>query len=301
MYFEIALVAYVIDRFFGEFGFIRHPVVLMGDYITWFEKKFYAESIIRGMMLTLSLLTIVYLLSFGLTYLLSGWGHPDLQILIYGIVASTTIASKMLYTSVRDIMDNPQHIKYLVSRDTENLSDSDINKAAIETYAENLSDGVIAPLFYLILFGLWGAFVYKAINTLDSMVGYRNARYEKFGKFAARLDDVVNYVPARVTAVLIVLLMKGRHLGLPIRKIWVQGSKHESPNAGYPIAAMALSLGVKLGGDTSYFGKIKSKPFFGEGREMITKEDIQNALALQPRLDIFILIFVGCCALTTPM
>jgi len=206
----------------------------------------------------------------------------------------------MLYDSVKDIISNPQHIKYLVSRDTEHLSDSDINKAAIETYAENLSDGVIAPLFYLILFGLWGAFVYKAINTLDSMVGYRNERYEKFGKFAAKLDDVVNYIPARVTAVLIVLL-KGRHLGLPLRKIWTQGSKHESLNAGYPIAAMALSLGVKLGGDTAYFGKIKSKPFFGEGRKMITKEDIQNALALQPRLDIFILIFVGCCALTTPM
>jgi len=172
------------------------------------------------------------------------------------------------------------------------LSDSDINKASIETYAENLSDGVIAPLFYLILFGLWGAFVYKAINTLDSMVGYRNERYEKFGKFAAKLDDVVNYIPARVTAVLIVLL-KGRHLGLPLRKTWSQGSKHESLNAGYPISAMALSLGVKLGGDTSYFGKIKLKPFFGEGREIITQKDIQNALALQPRLDIFVIILLG--------
>lgn len=300
MYFETALIAYIVDRVFGEFRFIRHPVVLMGDYISWFEKKFYANSVVRGMVLTLSLLTLVFLLSFGISYLLSGWGHPDLQVLLYGVIASTTIASKMLYDSVKDIITNPQDIQYLVSRDTEHLSDSDINKAAIETYAENLSDGVIAPLFYLILFGLWGAFVYKAINTLDSIVGYRNERYEKFGKFAARLDDVLNYIPARVTAVLIVLL-KGRHLGLPLRKIWKQGAKHESPNAGYPISSMALSIGVKLGGDTSYFGKIKSKPFFGEGREIITQKDIQNALALQPRLDIFILIFVGCCALTTPM
>ena len=293
MYFETALIAYIVDRVVGEFGFIRHPVVWMGDYISWFEKRFYADSIARGMVLTLSLLTLVFLLSFGISYLLSGWGHPDLHVLLYGVIASTTIASKMLYDSVKDIITNPQGIQYLVSRDTEHLSDSDINKAAIETYAENLSDGVIAPLFYLIFFGLWGAFVYKAINTLDSMVGYRNERYEKFGKFTAKLDDVVNYIPARVTAVLIVLLINGRHLGLPLRKIWIQGSKHESPNAGYPISAMALSIGVKLGGDTSYFGKIKSKPFFGEGREMITKEDIQNALALQPRLDIFVIILLG--------
>ena len=269
MYFEIALIAYVIDRIFGEFSFIRHPVVLMGDYISWFEKRFYADSIVRGMILTLSLLLLVFLLSFSISYLLSGWGHPDLQVLLYGVIASTTIASKMLYDSVKDIITNPQHLKYLVSRDTEHLSDSDINKAAIETYAENLSDGVIAPLFYLILFGLWGAFVYKAINTLDSMVGYRNERYEKFGKFAAKLDDIVNYLPARMTAVFIIVFM-GRHMGLPLRKTWSQGSKHESLNAGYPISAMALSIGVKLGGDTYYFGKIKSKPFFGEGREVIT-------------------------------
>jgi len=292
VYFETALIAYIIDRVFGEFGFIRHPVVWMGDYISWFEKNFYANSVIRGMVLTLSLLFITFTISYTIQTLFTF--HSSLfTSLLQGVIASTTIASKMLYDSVKDIITNPQHIQYLVSRDTEHLSDSDINKAAIETYAENLSDGVIAPLFYLILFGLWGAFVYKAINTLDSMVGYRNERYEKFGKFAAMLDDVVNYIPARVTAVLIVLLMKGIHLGLHLRKIWSQGSKHESPNAGYPISAMALSLGVKLGGDTSYFGKIKLKPFFGGGREIITQKDIQNALALQPRLDIFVIILLG--------
>ena len=298
MYFETALIAYATDSIFGEFKRIRHPVVLMGDYIDWFEKKFYADSIARGTILTLSLLCITFGISAAIQSLLTS--HSSLlTLLIEGVIASTAIASKMLYDSVKEIIVHPQQIRYLVSRDTEHLSDSDIHKAAIETYAENLSDGVIAPLFYLTLFGLCGAFVYKAVNTLDSMVGYKNDRYEKFGKFAARLDDVANYIPARMTSVLIVLFMKGRHSGLPLRKIWTQGSKHESPNAGYPIAAMALSLGVKLGGDTAYFGKIKSKPFFGKGREMITKEDIRNALALQPKLDIFILIFVGCCALTT--
>ncbi len=295
MYFEVALIAYIVDRFVGEFRFVRHPVVLMGDFIKLFERLFYKDSVFRGALLTLSLVSIVFFISYGIVFLLSGRGHPDLQIILFGIIASTTIASKMLYDSVKDIIKHPQDIKYLVSRDTESLSPSDINKAAIETYAENLSDGIIAPLFYLLLFGLGGAFVYKAINTLDSMIGYKNEKYEKFGKFSAKLDDVVNYIPARITALVIVLLLgyKGRHLGLPLRKIWRFGRLHESPNAGYPISAMALSLGIKLGGDTSYFGKIKSKPYFGEGRESITTDDIKNALSLQPKLDIFIILFLS--------
>ena len=293
MYFEIAFIAYIIDRLFGEFKFIRHPVVLMGDYIKWFEKHFYKDSIFRGTLLTLSLIIFVGVVGCCCHSTFETWLPKYISIIILGIIASTTIASKMLYASVKDIIAHPQHIKYLVTRDTESLSSSDINKAAIETYAENLSDGVIAPLFYLLLFGLWGAFVYKAINTLDSMVGYRNERYEKFGKFSARLDDVVNYIPSRITAILILLLSKGALANAPYREIWRFGRLHESPNAGYPISAMALSLGIKLGGDTSYFGKIKSKPYFGEGRKSITKIDIENALSLQPKLDIFIIIFLG--------
>ena len=299
MYFSITLFTYLIDRIFGEFSFIRHPVVLMGDYIEWFEKHFYKDDIFRGSLLTISLLALVFTLSFMVQNIVSVWGHPFLQVIILSIIASTTIASKMLYNSVKDIIKHPKNIRYLVSRDTENLSESDINKAAIETYAENLSDGVIAPLFYLLLFGLWGAFVYKAINTLDSMVGYRNQRYEKFGKFPAKLDDVVNYIPARITALLIAVLSKGAVATAPY-SFYRYGKLHESPNAGHPISAMALALGIKLGGDTSYFGNVKSKPYFGEGRENITKEDIENALALQLRLDIFIIIIVGCCTLTTP-
>jgi len=210
---------------------------------------------------------------------------------------------------VKEITTHPKKIRYLVSRDTQQLSPSDINKAAIETYAENLSDGVVAPLFYLLLFGLPGAFVYKAVNTLDSMIGYRNERYERFGKFAAKLDDVVNYIPARITAVLIVLLtpkiavtrpvpannrsVSIQHLHQLFTKVYKNGKQHESPNAGYPISAMALSLGVKLGGDTSYFGKIKSKPYFGEGKEEISTQDIVHSLTLQPRLNIFIIVLLG--------
>ena len=178
-------------------------------------------------------------------------------------------------------------ISMLVSRDTSTLTNSDVNKAAIETYAENLSDGVIAPLFYLLCFGIVGAFVYKAINTLDSMVGYRNERYEKFGKFSARLDDVVNYIPARITALIIALLFFSKKAFLEFYKY---GKKHESFNAGLPISAFALALNVKLGGPTSYFGKIKNKPFFGNGKENIENSDVLKALEFKTRLDVFIII-----------
>jgi adenosylcobinamide-phosphate synthase len=196
----------------------------------------------------------------------------------------------MLYASVKDIIKNPHHIKYLVSRDTKALSRSDINKASIETYAENFSDGVIAPLFYLILFGVEGAFVYKAINTLDSMVGYRNERYEKFGKVSALLDDVANYLPARLTAITIALLMISKK---SLFEFYAYGKKHDSPNAGHPISAMALAIGVKLGGDTVYFGKLKKKAIFGEGRREITNEDIEKALSFRWRFNLFLVVILG--------
>ncbi len=279
MYAEITLIAYIIDRIFGEFSalkFYKHPVVFLGDFIKWFEKRHYHDSVLRGAILTFSLLSIIMIITFLLTIMID-------NILILGFIASTGIASKMLYESVKDILLHPENIRFLVSRDTENLSPSDINKAAIETYAENLSDGVIAPLFYLLFFGIIGLFLYKGINTLDSMIGYRNERYEKFGKLAARLDDVANFIPARITAIMISILFLSKKALLQYKSY---GRYHDSPNAGLPISAMALSLGIKLGGDTSYFGKIKSKPFFGEGRENITKEDLQRALSMQIKVDI---------------
>lgn len=282
MYFDVALIAYVIDRLFGEFTFIRHPVVLMGDFITAFEKRFYRDSIMSGFWLVFWLLATVLALVTPISLIDNPW--------ILGIIASTGIAGKMLYESVRNILHEPQSIRYLVSRDTENLSDSDIRKAAIETYAENLSDGVIAPLFYLLAFGLVGLFLYKAINTLDSMVGYRNERYEKFGKVSARLDDVLNYIPSRITAAIILILF-GK-LG-KLAQTWRYGALHESPNAGYPIAAMALSLDVSLGGPTPYFGKMKEKPYFGEGKREITDDDIRRALALQWKLDTLVIIVLA--------
>jgi len=285
MYITVTLIAYLIDRVFGEFPynkFIKHPIVYMGDFIKCYEKRYYKNSVKSGIFLTLSLLFIVFCITSTLTYFIS-------NVYILAIIASTGIASKMLYESVKDIVQNTENIQYLVSRDTKELSKSDINKAAIETYGENFSDGIVAPLFYLFCFGIVGLFVYKAINTLDSMVGYRNERYEKFGKFSAILDDVVNYIPSRLTAILMALLF-GKWLLL--KKIFSYGKLHESPNAGYPISAMGFCIDVQLGGDTSYFGKIKHKAKFSEGKKEISKDDILNSLKLRTRFDIFIVFIL---------
>ena len=289
MFYSIALFAYIIDFIFAEFPQIKykHPIIFMGDYIKWFEKKFYKDSVVQGSFLTISLVFLVFTLSYFISLI-------D-NIIVLGFLASFTISHKMLFDTVKDVISSDkidikrEKISMLVSRDTSDLSDSDVNKAAIETYAENLSDGVIAPLFYLVCFGIVGAFVYKAINTLDSMVGYRNDRYEKFGKVSAKLDDIVNYIPARITAVLISILLQSKKA---FEKFSKYGKKHESLNAGLPISAMALAINVKLGGPTSYFGKVKEKPYFGDGKENIEKSDVLKSLDLKKRLDIFIIVIL---------
>ncbi len=152
------------------------------------------------------------------------------------------------------------------------------------------TNGILRLFFYLLLFGLVGLFVYKGINTLDSMVGYRTKRYEKFGKVSARLDDIANFIPSRITALLIALLFWSRS---SFNAILEYGRLHSSPNAGCPIAAMAGAVGVKLGGDTVYFGEMKKKPFFGDGKENIERDDVYKALFFQKRFEIFVILFLG--------
>ncbi len=277
---SVVLFAFMIDLVFGEFPF-RHPVRYIGDLISFFEKKFYKDSVFRGFLLVVFVLGIVgaivwivcdylSLLPFGVSLVLSS------------LIASMFVSYKMLKTEVLkvakivDLTKKREELSKLVSRDTKELSESDVNKALIETYAENLSDGVIAPLFYLLIFGIWGIVIYKAVNTMDSMVGYKTKRYEKFGKVAAKLDDILNYIPSRITAVLIMLLAKKRD----VFSFYRYGKLHVSPNAGHPISAMALALGVKLGGDTSYFGKIEKKPYFGDGKDEISSKDVKNAVEI---------------------
>ncbi len=282
----VALAAYLIDMIFGEFA-VRHPVVFMGDFILWFERRFWRDSVFVGGVLAVTLI----FLSVGVSYLFLyavGFLPYYAAFILTAIVASTLIAGNMLYSSVKSALyavDKRAALSMLVSRDTANLSESDANKALIETYAENLSDGVIAPLFYLCLFGLPGITAYKAISTLDSMVGYRMPKYERFGKISAKLDDAANFIPSRITALLIAAVSLSAN---SLKSAAKDGGGHESPNAGYPIAAMAGAIGVRLGGATSYHGKIKQKPFFGNGDSEIKKEQVTATLLVGLKIYIFI-------------
>ena len=275
----VAILAYLIDRKFGEFSFVKHPIIVIGELISFFERLLYKKSIFRGLLLVLAVLSVVSFFAIALERYFTLFLPSFLNIIFTAFIASMFIAHKMLRDSVEGVLNaenKREAISMLVSRDTKELSESDIYKAAIETYAENLSDGVAAPLFYLLLFGLPGIIIYKTINTMDSMIGYRNEKYEKFGKVAARLDDIANYIPSRLTALLIMIVAKQKNLFA----FYKDGKKHDSPNAGHPITAMALAIGVKLGGDTSYFGKIKKKATFGEGKKEISSKDVQEALHL---------------------
>jgi adenosylcobinamide-phosphate synthase len=288
---ELALLAYLFDNLFGELP-CKHPVMLMGDFITAFEKRFYKDRLLPGLLLVVSLVTATLLLSVALVYLCQLL-PPPLSLVALALLASSGLAMQLLHRSVAEILtaEHPRlALSYLVSRDTTNMTETELYKAAIETWAENLSDGVIAPLFYLLLFGLPGIAVYKAINTLDSMVGYKTPRYFYFGKTAARLDDVANFIPARLTALLIVALAPNK------RRAWQcllsDGNQLESPNAGYPIAAMAGALGVALGGDAWYHGQLKHKPTLGLAINTVNQLSLSQALAMKDSLNALIIGFL---------
>ncbi|PKM37149.1 MAG: cobalamin biosynthesis protein CobD [Gammaproteobacteria bacterium HGW-Gammaproteobacteria-10] len=286
--FELAALAYLIDLRFGEFS-TTHPVVLMGRFIEGYERRYYRDDILSGALLVVSLLTISLIIALLIVYAcqqLPYW----LALPVLAVIASMGLAMRMLHESVTEILtaERPrQALRYLVSRDTETMSDSEVYKAAIETWAENLSDGVIAPLFYLVSFGLPGLAVYKAVNTLDSMIAYKTDRYLHFGRVAAKLDDLANFIPARLTALLIILVSTDKKRAWQC--LWRDGNKPESPNAGWPIAAMAGALGVALGGDAMYHGRLKTKPALGDAIVPVTKTTLSKALSMKAPLDFTIL------------
>lgn len=296
MFFELAALAYLVDMVFGEFP-CKHPVAIMGDFINAFERRFYSDRILPGALLVVGLIALVLLVSVTLVYLcglLPGW----LSLIVLALLASTGLAMNMLHESVAALLtaEQPkQALSYLVSRDTEDMTETEIYKAGLETWAENLSDGVIAPLFYLLLFGLPGIAVYKAINTMDSMIAYKTEHYFNFGKTAAIVDDIANYIPARLTALLIVALAEDK------QRAWQclrrDGNKLESPNAGFPIAAMAGALGVALGGAASYNGQIKPKPMLGLPVNPVDKFTLTNALQMKTGINLVVLSLLAAGAL----
>ena len=189
----------------------------------------------------------------------------------------------------RSLSEGRRQVARIVGRDTSALSAQEVRTAALETLAENLSDGVIAPLFWFALLGTPGMLAYKMVNTLDSMIGYRTERYRRFGTVAARLDDVANYVPARLTALLMLLPLHPTLLKFVVK----HGPRHASPNSGYPEAALAGILDCRFGGPHYYFGELVDKPYIGEHDRPLTTADMKTAIRVNRMAEVFMLLLLA--------
>ena len=189
----------------------------------------------------------------------------------------------------RSLEEGRQQVARIVGRDTSELSAQEVRTAALETLAENLSDGVIAPLFWFALLGTPGMLAYKMVNTLDSMIGYKTERYKDFGCWAAHIDDVANYIPARLTALLMILASGKLRLLTFVLK---NGRKHASPNSGYPEAALAGILGCRFGGPHYYFGELFDKPYIGEHDRLLDTNDMKKAVRVNRVAEIWMILIV---------
>ncbi len=286
----------------GVFRRLPHPVVLVGRAIGWFDRRLNREERserarrARGAFTVAALLVAAALAGFLLDRLCRaialGW-------LVELFAVAVLVAQRGLFEHVRAVADaladkglyaGREAVRHIVGRDPMSLDDHGVARAGIESLAENFSDGVVAPVFWTILFGLPGLFVYKTANTLDSMIGHLSPRYRSFGWAAARLDDVLNLVPARLAGLLIAaaaMLTPQARGGAALRIMLRDAGKHRSPNAGWPEGAIAGALGLALAGPRRYPERIVEDPWIGDGRARATAADIYRAL----------LIYVIACAL----
>lgn len=291
------ILAFLVDCILGDPYKFPHPVKFIGRYIKFFEIKVMSKPrtkfqirYIYGALLTIT--TVI--LSASITFFILRIAK-NLNIYLYLFlnitILWTTIAPKCLATEAykvykalikNDIDDARIKISYLVSRDTKQLSKTQICRATIETVLENTSDGVIAPLFFAFIGGAPLAMAYKAINTLDSMVGYHNDIYEDLGFFSAKTDDILNFIPSRISGILIIISsFLLNYNGNNAIKIFIRDrKKHESPNSANPEAAGAGALNIQLGGPTSYFGSIHNKPYIGDNLKQIEADDIIKSIEL---------------------
>ena len=289
------MLAWVMDLWLGDPMQLPHPVVGFGKLIAkgeriWNKGKGRQW---KGALMAIALVVGTYVVSACLLGLLPGVLHTLASaLLIFYCLAGTTLIREVreVFRAVdRSLEEGRMQVARIVGRDTSELSAQEVRTAALETLAENLSDGVIAPLFWYALLGVPGMMAYKMVNTLDSMIGYRNERYKDFGCFAARLDDVANYLPARLTALLMVLA-SGR-ISL-IKFVWKYGDQHASPNSGYPEAALAGILDCRFGGPHNYFGQEVWKPFIGEHERLFTTSDMQVSVRINRLAEVGMVIIV---------
>ncbi len=293
---------FMLDLAFGDPSRAPHPVRSIGALIAWFDRHLNkgTNRTMKGVVTVICVAGSTFGVIYSIENLLKAF--PVLYVafgiimVFYGIANRQLIKEGMKVEHALMQQDIPlarKHLSMIVGRDTSQLNENQIRKAALETLAENLSDGVIAPLFYYAIGGIPLMFAYKAVNTLDSMTGYKSTVYKKFGWFSAKLDDVVNFIPARITALLMVLVSwssRGR------RYIFLYGHRHTSPNAGYPEAALAGILNCRFGGPNMYNGIHVEKPFIGEHERRLTRADMKKTIYINyVTAIVFVLLIIMPC------
>lgn len=283
------VVGYLMDLWLGDPDNWPHPVRVFGNAIAKGEKWLNRGRFRFWKGATLSVILVVSVFTFFRWLDLTLLRAPALYLIVNSIWVYYGLANHSLIAECRavfSVLENEgveagrRQLSRIVGRDTSKLNAQQVRIAVLETMSENLSDGVVAPLFYYALAGVPGMMAYKMINTMDSMLGYRSERYEWFGKFAARLDDVANFIPARLTALLMVLVTGSRR---GLRFVFKFGNRHKSPNAGYPEAALAGILNCRFGGANVYHGKLVEKPFIGENDRAIEPHEIVRAASVNQR------------------
>jgi len=311
--FLVAFLALAIERLVGypkwlhqRFG---HPVEWYGNLLARFDRRLNRPdknpgwNRLKGLFTIIALITIIFVITLPLTGLLRNLPYSAL---LEALLAVPLLAQKELKRYVRQVaealkigLQEGRHaVSHIVGRDTSTLNSSDVTRAAIESLAENTSDGIVAPAFWLVIFGLPGIAIYKVINTADSMIGYKSQKYLTFGWAAARLDDLVNLIGARLTGLLFAgaaSLTNPMAASRAFSTIWHDASKHASPNAGWPEAAVAGVLNIRLGGPRSYANREVNLPWMGDGRKELRPADIQSALRLYNQALILLMIIIFFC------
>ena len=303
----VAVVAFLIDAMIGDPRSRFHPVVLIGNLISLLERFLRRDTdsplkqVIKGGALVYAVIISVTLI--GLVIEISSFAIPNLaaQIFIQALVLSFMISPRSLAEAGRDIylLLETDHLDYarkkvgwIVGRDTENLNEAEITRATVETVSENTVDGIISPLFYYVIGGLPLAIFYRAVNTMDSMLGYTNEKYFFFGRIAARLDDIANYIPARLTGIL--FICAAFLLRLDYKNAFAMmkrdAKKHPSPNGGWAEAPVAGALNIRLGGTNYYFGEPHFRAYMGEPNESLEAAHILGAIRLMYTATILFLV-----------
>ena len=321
------LIGWLLDLIFGDPARLPHPIVWFGKVISAFEHSLNKGNHrkLKGALTAIGLILFVFLIAWMLRELLviftififdgtheQAYRIPVLLYLfdilaVFYCLAGTTLIREVRAVFLaldRSLEEGRQQVARIVGRDTSELSAQEVRTAALETLAENLSDGVIAPLFWFAILGTPGMLAYKMVNTLDSMIGYKTERYRDFGCWAAHIDDIANYIPARLTALLMaiadifipLLSRRGadRRGGLILlRFIHKYGRNHASPNSGYPEAALAGILDCRFGGPHYYFGQLFDKPYIGTNDRPLTTADMKTAVRINRTAEILMVILTA--------